>query len=588
MSNSTRRYLITSALPYANGPLHFGHLAGVYIPADIYSRHRKLQGHVVKHISGSDEHGVAIMIAAEKEKMDYRSYVDRWHGSHKQLFDKYDIHFDFFGRTSEKYHEEETVKWFKTLNDNGFIGKKTEKQLYCIDDKRFLPDRYVEGTCYNCKYLNARGDECPNCGEWIDPVRLINPVSKVSGSRNIEVREAQHYYLLLTQLEKPFREWWATKANRWRKVVVGFVNGLLEGGLIDRAISRDLEWGIDVPLAEAHGKKLYVWFDAPIGYVSNLKEHLRQIGSKEDYLKDWWHGENVEISHFIGKDNIIFHAFIWPSMIMGSRYVSLPTELPANEFLNLEGKQFSKSSGWYVDAERAIDEFGSDALRFYLCSIMPESGDTSFSWDDFASSQGELGNKIGNFVHRSQTFIEKNWPEGLPASAFAGLADHAELKRVKESQAKILAALDAFQFTRAHAEIIMLSQAANEFFHAQEPWKQVKADKALAEKTLAVSVFYLAALAVIIEPLVPTLSRNMLTHFGGLFDADLRAIYTGDLEKIARALGNGYKSAVPAKVLLPRIDPLVIKKWKEELAATAAALTPPKPQKSEKKPEKKA
>ena len=306
------KYLITSALPYANGPIHFGHLAGVYLPADIYARHRKLQGHRVLHISGSDEHGVAIMVSAEKEKIAYQDYVDGWNQKHEALFKKYQIDFDFFGRTSSEYHREEVLRWFNEIHKNNLIERKTEKQLYCIDDKRFLPDRYVEGTCYVCNYPNARGDECPKCGEWIEATRLINPISKVSGSKNIEVREAEQYYLLISKLETPFREWFKTK-NSWKNLVKGFVEGLLANGLIDRAITRDLEWGINVPLKDACGKKLYVWFDAPIGYVSNLKEYLRATQSTDNYLHEWWNNKNVEISHFIGKDNIIFHALIWPA-----------------------------------------------------------------------------------------------------------------------------------------------------------------------------------------------------------------------------------------------------------------------------------
>lgn len=580
MARQTQRYLVTSALPYANGPLHFGHLGGVYIPADIYTRHRRLQGHEIKHICGSDEHGVAIMIAAEKEKMDYRSYVDRWHANHAQLFKKYGVEFDFFGRTSEKYHEEEVVQWFKTLNERGFIGKKAEKQLYCIDDARFLPDRYVEGTCYVCTYPNARGDECPNCGEWIDPIRLIQPRSKISGSRNIEIRESEHYYLLLTRMEQQFREWFKTKQGEWRSVVTGFVNGLLEKGTIDRAISRDLDWGIDVPLSEAKGKKLYVWFDAPIGYVSNLKRHLELTGSTQHYLKDWWNAEGVEISHFIGKDNIIFHAYIWPCMIQGTGFIRLPTELPANEFVNLEGKQFSKSSGWYVDAERAVEEFGMDPLRFYLCSIIPETGDSSFSWDAFASANEEFGNKIGNFVHRTLTFVEKHFPEGLGPSAFVGLETHSELQVIRNYHAKITAALDAFQFTRGHAELILFSQAANEFFHAQAPWKQIKEDRDAAARTLAMAVVTIASLAVILEPFVPGVAGELKKHFEGyLGKKDIADIYLGDIPRLVSIFQKGYKSPVPPKVLVPRIDAKVIQKWKEELCgsfAKAPASTPAK------------
>jgi len=568
MSAHKKKFLITSALPYANGPLHFGHLAGVYIPADIYTRHRRLQGHTVKHISGSDEHGVAIMLAAEKEGLDYRSYVDRWHKSHKELFQKYDVDFDFFGRTSERYHEEEVLLWFHALYKDGLIDKKTEKQLYCIDDKRFLPDRYVEGTCYVCGYAQARGDECPNCGTWIEAIKLINPVSKMSGSRNIEVRDVEHYYLMLTKMETQFREWFDSKSG-WKNLVRGFVNGLLQSGTIDRAISRDLDWGIDVPLPEAKGKKLYVWFDAPIGYVSNTKQHLAEVGEGEDYLRDWWMNPDVEISHFIGKDNIIFHAYIWPCMIMGTKRIRLPDEIPANEFVNLEGKQFSKSSGWYVDSERAIAQFGVDMLRFYLCSLIPETGDTSFSWDDFSAVSGEFANKVGNFVHRTLSFMDKNFPDGLGPESFAGVESSASTRGIAEGLVRVVGELDHFHFGKAQAEILALSQLANEYFHGQAPWQVIKTDRAATAATLAQSLVYIAALGVILRPLTPTLAERLLGHFEGYMTPEMaRDIYAGRVGGlVAEFQSRGFRNPRPSEALIPRLDPKVVQVWKDELIA---------------------
>jgi methionyl-tRNA synthetase len=560
-----KKFLVTSALPYANGPLHFGHIAGVYLPADIYTRHRRLQGHTVKHISGSDEHGVAIMLAAEKEQMGYQAYVDQWHSQHLALFEKYEISFDFFGRTSEKYHEEEVLRWFRTLYENGFIAKQSSKQLFCLDDNRFLPDRYVEGICYNCNFPDARGDECPNCGEWIDPIRLINPRSKISGSRRIEIREVDQYYLLLTRFEKQFQDWIKTKTE-WRKLVTGFIQGLLKNGMVDRAITRDLDWGIDVPLPDSIGKKLYVWFDAPIGYVSILKKHLETMNSADDYLKDWWQSDQVQISHFIGKDNIIFHACIWPCMIMGTQFVQLPTEIPANEFVNLEGKQFSKSSGWFIDTDNAVEEFGPDALRFYLCSIIPESGDTNFSWDGFLSVYLEFGNKIGNFIHRSLTFQEKHWPKGLSANSFNDVLKQTDFKRVREHCEQIISHLNNYHFARAQDELLFLSQAANEFFQLKQPWAQIKTDRVETERTLAMAATYIAILGIFLEPFTPRLSRQIMEFFGNSFPAEIRSdIYKGNLELLVEQLAGGFKPAVPPRVLIPRIDSLVIAKWKDLL-----------------------
>src|SRR5690606_6949172 len=393
-----KKYLITSALPYANGPLHFGHIAGVYLPADIYTRHKKLQGVKAIHISGSDEHGVAIMQNAQKAKVPYKQYVDSWHKSHKNLFDKYDIKFDFFGQTSADYHAEETVKWFHELNGKGFIEKKAEDQLQCQDCHNYLPDRYVEGTCYVCGYDKARGDECPNCGEWINAVKLIKPVCKFCNSTNIEVKSVDQWYLMLSKYHNEFRKWFVPKLKDWRKTVSSSVDSLSKDEMVDRAITRDLDWGIDVPLPEAKGKKLYVWFDAPIGYVSNTKKYLEEIKSSEDYIKDWWKHPETELTNFIGKDNIIFHAIIFPTMSMASGMADAVDALPANQYVNLEGKQFSKSLGWYIDSDEAIEEFGSDALRYYLITLIPETNDSSFTWSGFeAKVNNELANNIGNF-----------------------------------------------------------------------------------------------------------------------------------------------------------------------------------------------
>ncbi|MCB9091918.1 MAG: methionine--tRNA ligase [Halobacteriovoraceae bacterium] len=365
----SKKYLVTSALPYGNGPLHFGHIAGVYLPADIYVRHKKLQGFETIHVSGSDEHGVAITMNARKAGIGYQEYVDKWHENHKALFDRYSIHFDIFGRTSSDYHEEETLKWFKVLYEKGAIEKEDEQQLQCQDCKNFLPDRFVEGTCYECGYEKARGDECPNCGTWIDPIKLINPVCKFCESTNISVVDSFQWYLKLSKYQKEFESWLKTKEH-WKKTVYPYLESLAKEGLVDRAITRDLDWGIDVPLKEAVGKKLYVWFDAPIGYVSNTKKLFE--GTEVKYIEDWWENKDTVLTNFIGKDNIIFHGIIFPLMSLISGIVKPVDELPANQYVNLFGKQFSKSQGWYVDSEEAVETFGPDALRFYLISLIPE------------------------------------------------------------------------------------------------------------------------------------------------------------------------------------------------------------------------
>ncbi len=566
MSSSKKKYLITSALPYANGPLHFGHLGGVYIPADIYTRHRKLQGHEVKHISGSDEHGVAITLSAEKAGASYGDWIDKWHEEHKKLFKIFSVDFDFFGRTSLPYHEDEVKEWFLDLYNKGFIEPRIEKQLYSLDDKKFLPDRYIEGICYVCDYPKARGDECPKCGEWITATKLKNPVSAISGSSNIEIRETKNHFILLKKLQKDYESWFSEKKGTWRKLVTGFIQGLIDQGLVDRCITRDLNWGIDVPLKDCEGKKIYVWFDAPIGYVSNLKEHLKS--SKEDYKIDWWQNPNVEISNFIGKDNIIFHALIFPMMALGTKFINLPHQIPANEFINLENHQFSKSSGWYVDIPQALEYFDADALRFYLCAIIPEAGDTNFCWDHFEQCYKDFGNKIGNFIHRSLSFFMKNWPQGFSQTTFMSLKNHEELNRIETQIKKITQHLDKCQFTKAQAELLQFGQIANEYFHNQEPWAQIKKDKKATEDTIAVSMLYIVGIAVVMEPILPQATKKILKSFPKPREDTMEAIYNGKADRILDFFQEGLPLPASLEVLFPRLDKDQIKSFKERLPGT--------------------
>jgi methionyl-tRNA synthetase len=550
----SKKYLVTSALPYANGPLHFGHLAGVYLPADIYCRHKKHLSQRVIHISGSDEHGVAIMLAAEKMGISYKEYVDQWNLSHRDLFEKYGIKFDFFGRTSSSYHKHEVLRWFKDLFEKGYIKKKPEQQQYCVSCLKFLPDRYVEGTCYTCGYKDARGDECPNCGEWIESLRLINPRCKICSSHNIETKQTEHWYLLLSKLETQFKNWFQTKKS-WKPHVWSYTDALVESGLVDRAITRDLVWGIDVPLDDTQGKKLYVWFDAPIGYVSNTIEFLRLIKSNEDAFTDWWKNSDTEIIHFIGKDNIIFHALIWPCMALATEFVNPPSQIPASHFVNLEGKQFSKSTGWYVDSEKAINIFGQDALRAYLCSIIPETGDSTFSWDHFIKFNNELGNKIGNFINSTCAFLAKNWSDGLSAEAFSRASKASNLLIIQNSINDVTGALDSFQSQRALILLIHLGDVANETFHSREPWKMIKTDKGHAEETIALSLLFIATINALFRPFLPQFSQQLMKYFSGyLNDADLDKLYQGKLDVLTKAFKNGFKLPITPAPLFPRID----------------------------------
>ncbi len=566
------KYLITSALPYANGPIHFGHIAGVYLPADIFTRHKKLKGDKAIHISGSDEHGVAIMQNAQKAKISYQEYVNEWHKTHKELFEKYDIKFDFFGQTSAPYHKEETLKWFNDLLGKGLIEKKAEQQLQCQDCKNFLPDRFVEGECYVCHYPEARGDECPSCGTWIDPLKLLKPVCKFCGSKNVATVDSFQWYLMLSKSFEKFQTWFETKKTTWRKNVVPFVESLTKDNLVDRAITRDLDWGIDVPLAEAKGKKIYVWFDAPIGYVSNTKQFLKESGSKEDYIKDWWGAKDVTIVNFIGKDNIIFHAIIFPVMSMGTGFVNPVTDLPANQYVNLEGKQFSKSKGWYVDADEAITQFGSDALRFYLTSLIPETADSSFTWKAMELKiNSELANNIGNFVNRAMKFSAKNWPEGMKANKFDPFfSSHAA--DVETFIKDFHELLDSYQIKKGQDHIMGLGSKVNLFITERAPWTEFKADPEKAAETIAISTVYVLVIGTFFAPYLPQLSKSILSYFGLTSESEVvKQIYQGDMKALKVFFAHDFKLHVDPQGLVPKIDPKVIEELDLKLKEKANA-----------------
>lgn len=567
------KYLITSALPYANGPIHFGHIAGVYLPADIFTRHKKLKGVKAIHICGSDEHGVAIMQNAQKAGKSYQEYVNEWHNTHKNLFEKYDIKFDFFGQTSAPYHKEETLKWFNDLLSKGLIEKKAEQQLQCQSCKNMLPDRFVEGECYVCHYPEARGDECPNCGTWIDPLKLLKPVCKFCGSNDVKAVDSYQWYLMLSKVYPEWQKWFEGRKPEWRKNVVPFVESLTKENLVDRAITRDLDWGIDVPLPEAKGKKIYVWFDAPIGYVSNTKEYLKQSGSKEDHIKDWWGAKDVKIVNFIGKDNIIFHSIIFPVMCLGTGFVNPVTDLPANQYVNLEGKQFSKSKGWYVDAEEAISQFGSDALRFYLTSLIPETSDSSFTWKGFELKiNSELANNIGNFINRAMKFSASKFPEGIPAAKFAAFFnDHA--RGVEEFMKEYHELLDSYQIKRGQEHLMGLGSKVNQFITERAPWTEFKTDPEKASETIAISTAYVLVIGAFFAPYLPQLSKSILSYFGLTSESELvKKIYQGDLNAMKDFFSKDFKLQVDPQGLVPKIDTKLIEELDQKLKEKGASL----------------
>ncbi|HOP32858.1 MAG TPA: methionine--tRNA ligase [Candidatus Hydrothermia bacterium] len=507
-----KKYLITSALPYANGPLHIGHIAGAYLPADIYTRYRKLKGDYVIHVCGTDEHGVAITIKADREGKSPREIVDFYHKNVKESFDGLNICFDNFSRTSLPLHHKVSQEFFLRIYEKGYIYRKEIEQLYCANCNRFLPDRYVEGTCPFCGYDRARGDQCEQCGRWLEPKELINPFCTICGHRPI-VKTSFHYYFKLKDFEKPLYDWLSSKAY-WKENVLNQALSWVRDGLEDRAITRDLPWGVPVPLEEAAGKVLYVWFDAPIGYISSTIEWANKVG-KPDEWKNFWLDPDTKIIHFIGKDNIVFHTLIWPAMLMAHGEYTLPDNVPANEFLNLMGSKLSTSRNWAIWIPDLLSKYPSDYIRYGLSHVIPETKDSDFSFEEFKTRiNSELVNNLGNFVNRTLTFI-KNYI-GLVRHNLVGFRDQ-DLEIISEIEnfpQQVGNHLENFEFRKALKEIMAFSQKGNQYFDYEKPWSTRKVDKEKTERTLYLCASMVKALSIIIEPYLPDSARRIRNMLG--------------------------------------------------------------------------
>ncbi len=507
-----KKILVTAALPYANGPLHLGHLAGAYLTPDFYCRYKRLKGDDVVFICGSDEHGVPITIAAEKEGVNPQDIVDRYHEMNKKVFENFGIAFDYYGRTSSKVHHETSQEIFTNLYDKGFFKKKTEQQLYDAKSDMFLPDRYVKGTCPNCGYEEAYGDQCEKCGASLSPTELINPVSALSGEKP-ELKETEHWYMPLGEIQPKFEKWLNTREN-WKPNVMGQVKSWLQDGLADRAATRDLSWGVPVPLEEAKGKVLYVWFDAPIGYISATKEWAAEQGNPEAW-KDYWQNQDCELYHFIGKDNIVFHCIMFPIMLMEHGEYVLPKNVPANEFLNLEGKKLSTSRGWAVWLHEYLEDFEPDLLRYALGTTLPESKDSDFSWSDFqARVNNELAAVLGNFVFRALSFTQKFADGKVPELVNPSETDLEALKAIQQQKEKVTAAFESFKFKEAIQESLNLARVGNKYFTETEPWKTRKDNQQACNNTLYVSNQICAALGVLMDPVLPDSMKKLRTQLG--------------------------------------------------------------------------
>ena len=511
MAVTNEKILVTSALPYANGPLHLGHLAGAYIPADVYVRYQRLKGADVLFIGGSDEHGVPITIRADREGITPQAVVDRYHAAMQQTFERIGVKFDNYSRTSLPLHHRISQDFFLRLNEKGFVRDEEVRQYYCAECHRFLPDRYIEGECPHCHSLGARGDQCEACGRWLEPEQLLQPKCKIC-SATPELRVTKHWYFKLSAFQKQLEDWQATKPE-WKNNVREFSSGWFKEGLTDRPITRDIDWGIPVPLPNAEGKVLYVWFDAPIGYVSSSVEWAQKRGEPERW-RDYWCDEKTKLVHFIGKDNIVFHAIVWPAVLMAYGEFILPSEIPANEFLNIEGQKISTSRNWAVWADDYLDVFPPDPLRYYLQANAPENKDADFTWKDFqARNNGDLADVLGNLINRCLSFVEKNFENKVPAAGELTDAEKEVLHAVTSAVAAIGGLLEEFQVRRAVSELMDLARIGNKYFNDAAPWSAMKTDRARAATILNTAIQLQTALSLLMEPFLPDSAarlRNML------------------------------------------------------------------------------
>ncbi|MDR1879778.1 MAG: methionine--tRNA ligase [Tannerellaceae bacterium] len=499
MERRFKRTLITTALPYANGPVHIGHLAGVYIPADIYARYLRLKGEEALMIGGSDEHGVPITLRAKKENVTPQDIVDRFHSLIKKSFEDFGITFDIYSRTTSPTHYQTASEFFRILYDKGVFIEKTSEQYYDEKSRQFLADRYIMGVCPHCGNDQAYGDQCETCGTSLSPTDLINPKSMISGSVPI-MKETKHWYLPLDKYEPFLRKWILEEHTEWKSNVYGQCKSWLDMGLQPRAVSRDLDWGIPVPVEHAEGKVLYVWFDAPIGYISNTKELL------PDSWETWWKDPETRMLHFIGKDNIVFHCIVFPTMLVADGTYNLPENVPANEFLNLEGDKISTSRNWAVWLHEYLEEMPGkqDVLRYVLTANAPETKDNDFTWKDFqARNNNELVAILGNFVNRALVLTEKYFDGKVPAAA--GLTDYdqqtlQDFIHVKRDLERLL---DTFHFRDAQKEAMNLARIGNKYLADTEPWKLAKTDMPRVATIIHIALQITANLAIAFEPFLP-------------------------------------------------------------------------------------
>jgi len=509
--------LVAVAWPYANGPLHLGHIAGAYLPADIFARYHRLKGNNVLMVSGSDEHGTPITLKAEQEGISPAEVADKYHREFLQCWGKLGISFDLFTNTDTKNHAAVAHDIFLKLLEKGYIYKDSMPQAYCPNCKRFLPDRYIEGTCPFCAYTGARGDQCDQCGRTLNPSDLSNVHCRIcSGVPRFETTE--HFFLKLSAFEEQLKSWVASK-DYWRQNVQNFTLAFLEGGLKDRAITRDIEWGVSVPQPGFENKRIYVWFEAVIGYLSASKEWAASSG-KADAWKAWWTGQN-KAYYFIGKDNIPFHTIIWPAMLLGYGGLSLPYDVPANEFLTIEGKKLSTSRNWAVWLPDYLERYDPDPLRYYLSINMPETGDTDFSWYEFLrKNNDELVATYGNLVHRVLTFTNRNFEAAVPDPGELDEMSKGLLDKAKARMGEVDKLLYGCHFKESIKTAMSLAQDVNRYLDDMAPWKMLKQDRRQAGRAVYTAIAAISVLKTMLYPFLPFTSQKLHNYLG--FEGDIR------------------------------------------------------------------
>ena len=575
-----KRTLVTTALPYANGPVHIGHLAGVYVPADIYVRYLRLKGREVLFVGGSDEHGVPVTIRARKEGITTQQVVDRYHELIKSSFERFGISFDVYSRTTSKIHHQFASDYFRKLYDNGKFIEQTTEQFYDPETGHFLTDRNIRGECPHCHAAGAYGDQCEKCGSTLSPEELINPYNAETGNPLVQ-KPTSHWYLPLDQYQQWLEKWILEEHKEWRPNVYGQCKSWLDGGLRPRAVTRDLDWGIPVPVEGAEGKVLYVWFDAPIGYISNTKELCDAEPEKWGKWETWWKDEETRLIHFIGKDNIVFHCIVFPAMLKADGSYILPDNVPSNEFLNLEGDKISTSRNWAVWLNEYLDDFPGkqDVLRYVLTANAPETKDNDFTWSDFqARNNNELVAIYGNFVNRALVLTKKYFEGKVPKTSDFTEYDRATIEEFKNVKSQLENLLEDFKFRDAQKEAMNLARIGNKYLADTEPWKLAKTDMNRTATILNLALQIAANLAIAFEPFLP-ISSDKLRQMLGLEKANWEDLGRTDLLPDGHELGEVSLlfEKIEDEAIQKQLDRLARIKAENEAAAQAAELANWKP-----------